>query len=96
MEIPKQYQDLVGQKKILSGGLFSYKRSEPEQEYDILDIRFGSATIMSMKELEEMGESSYEHPTFELLVKREGMRQARWTRSFPIREINLKDEKVEQ
>jgi hypothetical protein len=88
--LPKKYRDLVGTKQFMSGGLFSHKRSEPEKEYDVLDIRWGSATIMSITELREGKQPSYEYPTFELLVKREGMAKSRWTRPFPIREINLR------
>lgn len=91
MNIPKQYLELVGTKQILSGGLFSFNRSEPAQEYDILDIRWGSGQVVNVKELRETGKSSYTHPTFQLLVKREGMKKSRWTKGFPIREINLND-----
>jgi hypothetical protein len=91
MQVPEKYKNLVGTKRLMRGGLFSLSKSLPLKEYNVLDIRFGSATIMSVKEIEEHGESSYEHPTFELLVKSDDMKKSRWTRGFPIREINLKD-----
>lgn len=39
MEMPKRYTDLVGTKKVFSGGLFSSRRDEPELKYEILDWR---------------------------------------------------------
>lgn len=91
MGIPKKYTDLVGTQQPMRGGLFSYKREEPEATYDVLDIKAGHATVVNIQELQEKGESSYEHPTFHLLVKRDGMKRARWTKAFAIREINLKE-----
>lgn len=90
MQLPKKYQKLVGTKQTASGNLFSYKKSLEPIEYEVLDIRFGRATVMSVSEIREKGESSYEYPTFELLLKNSSMRAARWSRGFPIREINLK------
>lgn len=83
MSIPKQYMKLVGQRQIMRGGLFSRKKAIEEQEFDILDIRESSATIMNMKTRKEF-------PAFELLVKNESMKRARWTNPFPIREKLIK------
>lgn len=91
MGIPQKYKELVGTKQIFSGGLFSHKVSIDETEFDVLDIRFGTASYVNIQELREKGESSYEHPTFELLLKKEGMKKSQWSRPFPIREINLKE-----
>ena len=86
MEMPQKYIDMVGTKKVFSGGLFSHKREEPELEYDILDWRWGSAKICNTKTLEML------HPTVEFLIKREGMKRSRWTRGFPVEEIKLSEE----
>lgn len=92
LKIPKRYMDLVGTKQMLSGGVFSGKRALPSLEYDVLNIRWGMATIINVKELQETGRSSYEYPTYELLIKNSGMKKSRWTRPFPVREINLNDD----
>lgn len=83
MEIPKKYQDLVGTKQFFSGGLFSGKRAETEEQYEVLDIRISDATIVDLKTKKP------KHPAFELKIKKPGMKNARWTRPFPIREIKL-------
>ena len=83
MSIPKQYMKLVGQRQIMRGGLFSRKKAIEEQDFDILDIRPSTATIMNMKTRKEF-------PAFELLVKNESMKRARWTNPFPIREKLVK------
>ncbi len=90
MEIPKKYIDLVGTKQTFQGGIFSSNKSMKPTEFNVLDIRWGTATVINVRELREKGESSYEHPTFDLLLKREGMKKAQWCRSFPIREIDYK------
>lgn len=93
--IPQRYRDLVGTKQFLRGGIFSGKRDEPVGEYDVLDIRWGSAQTVSLKELQKEGHSKTTyHPTFELLIKREGMKKARWTRGFSIKEISIVNGKV--
>ncbi len=86
MTMPQKYVDMVGTKRILSGGIFTGKRDEPEQEYDILDWRWGSGKIMDLNTMEML------HPTVEFLIKREGMKRSRWTRGFPVREIKLSQE----
>jgi hypothetical protein len=86
MEIPVEVKELLGTKQQLGGGLFGRKKELPFEEYDVLDWRFGSGQIMNTKTREML------HPTFQLLVKKEGMRASRWTRGFPCRSIILKDE----
>lgn len=85
MEAPKEFKDLIGTKQTLGGGLFGQKET-PMQEYDVIDWRWGSAQVINMKTMKAI------HPTVELLVKREGMRASRWTRGFPCRSVELKDE----
>ena len=85
METPKEIKNLIGSKQMLGGGLFS-KKALPIQEYDVLNWRWGSAQVMNMKTMKAI------HPTVELLVKREGMKASRWTRGFPCRSVELKDE----
>lgn len=87
---------MVGQTLKMAGGLFSGRQDLPEQEYKVLDIRWGMSRLMNFKEMRETGKSSYEHPTFELLIKNDSMKRSRWTRGFPIREINLADQENEQ
>jgi hypothetical protein len=90
-EMPQHYIDLVGKKRTFSGGLFSHKRAEPEKEYDILDWRWGSAKIVNYNEIKKTGQSSYMYPTVEYLIKSPDIKRSRWTRGFPVREINLKE-----
>ena len=84
-ESPAEFNDLIGTKQTLGGGLFSRKKATEYQEYDILDWRFGSGVIMDMKTMTPM------HPTVELLVKAPNMRRSRWTRGFPCRSIKLEE-----
>ncbi len=85
MEAPKEFKELIGTKQSFGGGLFGNK-DIPFKEYDVLDWRWGSAQIMDMKLMKAI------HPTVELLLKKEGMRASRWTRGFPCRSVELKDE----
>lgn len=78
MSIPSKYKKLVGHRHTLCGGVFSRKKSIEEQEFDILDIRESMSRIINMK-------TKRESPAFELLVKNEKMKRARWTNPFPIR-----------
>mgnify|MGYP000507128078 CR=1 FL=1 len=87
--IPEQYTKMVGTKIKASGGLFSSPTRLPEHEYDVLNIRRGTARIVNTDEIRKTGKSSVEHPTYELLLKRPGMKRAQWTKPFPIREVNL-------
>lgn len=89
MEIPKRWKDLKGTVQKLGGGLFSSNKEEPEAEYNVLDLRWGAATIMDMKTMEET------HPTIELLVKKDGMRASRWTKGFKCTDIDLRKQKKE-
>lgn len=86
MDIPQKYKDLVGTKQVFSGCLFSQANDMPKHEYDVLKIRLGSGVIMDMEAFKPI------HPTFDLLLKREGMKQAQWAKGFPICEIELRDD----
>ena len=86
MEAPKEFKDLIGTVQKLGGGLFSDKKDLPYKEYNVIDWRWGSAQVMDLKTMKAI------HPTVELLVKKEGMRASRWTRGFPCRSVELKDE----
>jgi hypothetical protein len=85
MEIPTEVKGLLGTEQELGGGLFGNK-DVPFEKYNVLDWRFGSGQIMNMKTMQAI------HPTFELLIKKEGMRASRWTRGFPCRSIKLEPE----
>jgi hypothetical protein len=87
MGIPQKYMDLIGKKATFSGALFSSSKILEPTEFEILNVRWGFSTIMNLKTMEE------KHPTIQYLVKREGMRASRWTRSFPVREIDLRTTK---
>lgn len=91
--IPKKYTKLVGTVQTFQGGLFSRTKAIKPTKFNVLDIRWGQATIVNIKELREKGESSYEHPSFELLLKNKNMKRSQWSRPFPIREIDLKKDK---
>jgi hypothetical protein len=91
-EIPKAYTDLVGTIQVFSGGLFSGKKGLPEAEYEVHDVRWGSAQVINFKELSETGKSSYCHPTVEFLLSNPRMKRKQWTRGFAVREINLKED----
>lgn len=77
MEIPKQYTDLVGTKQKFSGYLFSKNDDLDEQDFDVKAIRWGTASVVNVNEIFEKGESSYEHPTFELLLKNDSIKRAK-------------------
>lgn len=96
MEIPEKYKKIVGTKQFFSGGLFSANKSLPEMEYDVLDIRMGSAQVINYKEMLETGKSSYCHPTVEYLLFNAGMRRKQWSRGFAVREINLNQYEVSE
>ena len=89
-QIPAKYTDMVGQSYTFSGPLFGYSKKPPEAEYTVLGARWGSARVMNVKQMMEKGESDYEYPTVEFLIKNEGMKRSRWTIGFPVRKINLK------
>jgi hypothetical protein len=82
MEVPREVKELLGTEQMLGGGLFGNKDLSFEK-YKVLGWRFGSGKIMDMKTMELI------HPTFELLIKKEGMRASRWTRGFPCISIKL-------
>ena len=84
--IPKKWLDMIGTKQKIGKHVFSHSKSLPYNEYDVLDVRFGSGQIMNMKTFECI------HPTIQLLLKREGMKKAMWSKGFPCREITLKNE----
>lgn len=88
-DIPEKYRLLVGTTQKISGGVFSGKKDLPSTEYEVLAIRMGTGIVINTKELHETGKSSYEHPTYELLLKSGTMKAARWSRPFPIPEINM-------
>ncbi len=85
MTIPQNYTILVGTKQSFSRGLFSAAKDLPEREYDVLDVRFGSATIVDLKTLKEL------HPTIQFKLKGDKMKRAQWSRPFACREIKLKN-----
>lgn len=84
---------MVGTEQTFQGGLFSGKKAIKPTKYNVLDIRVGTALVVNVKELRETGKSSYEHPTFELLLKNDKMSRSRWSRPFAIREINFVQKK---
>ncbi len=83
--MPKRVTDMVGKEFEMKGGLFSSRKEIPPTKFTVLDYRFGSGIIMNMKTMTE------EHPTVEFLVKNGSMKRSRWTRGFPIPEIDLKN-----
>lgn len=84
--LPKSILDMIGQTMQFSGGIFSHRKFEKEFDAKILAARFGSAIIMDVKN------RTPKHPTVEFLIKNDTMKKSRWTRGFPIREIEIKDE----
>lgn len=87
MEIPQKYKDLVGTSQKFVGPVLSYKNNieEPTIFY-IKDIRWGTAKVMDMDTMK------MKHPTFQLLLIRNGMKRAQWSKPMPIPEIELTDE----
>lgn len=83
MELPEKYKEMVGQRHKMSGNLFGRSKAIEPTEFEILDWRWGSGYIMDLKTMEE------KHPVVEFLVKNESMNKSRWTRGFPVREIDL-------
>lgn len=82
MEIPQKYKDMVGTLVKYSGNLFSIKKDLPEKEYKVLKIRIGEAMVCDMKR-------TYRHPTYELLLHDRETDKVKWSRPFPIREVNF-------
>lgn len=82
MELPIKYKEMIGTKQLFSGNVFSSSQIIKEEEYEVLDVRMGRSFITNIAR-------EYKHPTFELLIKKTGMMRARWTKCFPIKEINL-------
>ncbi len=91
MKIPKKHMKLVGTEQTFEGGIFSSNKAIKPTKFNVIDIRWGTARVVNIKELREKGKSSYCHPTFELLLKNNKMDRSRWSKGFPIREINLKE-----
>jgi len=86
MKIPEEVELLLGTKQKFGGGLFGSKKDLPFEEYDVIDWRFGSGKIINLETMQAI------HPTFELLIKKDGMRASRWTRGFPCKSIKLEPE----
>ena len=86
-DMPASITDLVGHEHEFTGHVISRseKFTEPTK-FHVLKARWGSGVIINMKTLKPI------HPSFQLLLKREGMKKAQWSQSFPCREIVLKDE----
>ncbi len=84
MNIPKSFADLIGTEQKFSGPLFGRNKEIKPTKFSVIDVRFGSAVIIDMETLED------KHPTVELLLKNADMKQARWSRPFPCREIKLR------
>ncbi|WP_418360125.1 hypothetical protein [Sphingobacterium detergens] len=95
-EIPKKYKDIVGTKQIFSGGLFSGKKDLAESEYEVYDIRWGSAQVINWEEMCSTGKSSICHPTIEYLLGNRSMKRKQWTRGFPVYEIDINKLKGEK
>lgn len=82
--IPKKFTDLIGTEVEISGPIFSYKKEFDEPtKFNVLNVRRGSATIMDMNSMEE------KYATVELLLKREGMKKAQWSKPFPDTETKI-------
>ncbi|ANW96726.1 hypothetical protein AXE80_10770 [Wenyingzhuangia fucanilytica] len=86
-DLPQQYLDLIGTVQRFKGYLFSYKILKKNYEdYNVLDWRWGSAKVYDTKTNRE------KHPTVEFLLKNDSMKKSQWSKGFPVREIELKEE----
>lgn len=75
--LPQEYLDLVGTKQTVSGCVFSYEKEIEPQEFDVLDIRRGSARMIDYNKMEVTNLS------YELLLKNDSMKRAQWSKPFP-------------
>lgn len=87
METPELAKEIVGTKQMMGGGIFSSNKNSETAEYDVLKWRWGSSRIIDMNTLK------ITHPTVEFLIKKDGMRAARWTKGFAVREYLWDEEK---
>lgn len=69
-------KDFIGRKRTLSGPVFSERKDLEKLEYDVLNAKDCIMTFMS-KDLEET-----KYTAVKLLLKREGMKRAQWTRKI--------------
>jgi hypothetical protein len=86
MKLPEKYKKMIGTKRVMGAHLFSSRKYLKPLSYDVLDWRWGSGKIMNIKTMK------IQHPTVEFLIKSKEMKAARWTKGFPVREIELKEE----
>lgn len=86
IQIPEEVKPLLGTKQKIGGHVFSYKNKLPFEEYDVINWRFGTGRIVDLKT------GKAKHPSFQLLLKKPGMRAARWSKGFPCRSIKLDDQ----
>lgn len=84
--IPQNYLDLIGSTSEMRGHVLSFKKSLPLTEFYIHDARFGSAFIMNTKT------GKPKCATIEFLVSNSNMKRKQWTKPFPCREVEIKDE----
>lgn len=84
LQLPKRYRDLVGKVLTFSGHLFTKDKEEPFNSL-VYDVRLSCSTIRDLKD-------KYKRwPAVEYLILHPRYKERRWTKPFPIKEINLNE-----
>lgn len=84
--IPQKYRNYVGTKITCGGYLFARTVWLDDEEYEVLGIRWADCTILNH-------DTQVENPAFQVLLKSNKMKRARWSRPTKIPEIQIKDGK---
>jgi len=75
--LPREYLDLIGTKATLSGYIFSYGKEIEPEEFDVLDVRRGTAKVINREKM------VVTFLSFELKLKNESMKRAQWSKPIP-------------
>jgi hypothetical protein len=76
-------KDFIGTKQKLKGYVFSMSEELDEEEYNVIDAKQVPLLMIDTTTLEETN-----YYAVNLLLKRSGMKRAKWTRKIPLRRLN--------
>ena len=75
--IPQKYLDLIDSTQTLSGNVLSYKKEIKPTQFQVSDIRRGSAKVIDFSKM------IVTNLTYELKLKNNSMKRAQWSKPFP-------------
>lgn len=87
-DLPQEYLNLVGTKQTVGGCVFSYNKEIEPKEFNVLDIRRGSARMINFDKMKVT------NLTYELLLKDDKMKKAQWSKPFPDTITKVKDTEI--